>query len=72
MKLGPGIGRQPDDVTGIWRNLWCEQNNVELITHNYNSIQFLKEHKELIVDKGADGVHYGEETHKNFAGLFNA
>ena len=52
--------------------LWCEQNNVELIAHNYNSIQFLKEHKELIVDKGADGVHYGEETHKNFAGLFNA
>ena len=38
---------------------------------NYNSIGFLKKHKDLIVDKAADDVHYGEQTHKNFAGLFN-
>ena len=50
---------------------FCKNNNIELQIFNYNSIGFLKEHKKLIVDKGADGVHYGEETHKNFAGLFN-
>jgi hypothetical protein len=51
---------------------FCKNNSIELQILNYSSIVFLKEHKDLIVDKGADGVHYGENTHKNFAGLFNA
>ena len=50
---------------------FCKSENIDLQIFNNNSIGFLKEHKDLIVDKGADGVHYGEETHKNFAGLFN-
>ena len=50
---------------------FCKSENIDLQIYNNNSIGFLKEHKDLIVDKGADGVHYGEETHKNFAGLFN-
>jgi len=29
MKLGPGICRQPDDVTGIWWDLRCEQNDMK-------------------------------------------
>jgi hypothetical protein len=50
---------------------FCEINNIELQLVNYNSIRFLKEHKDLIVDKAADDVHYGEQTHNNFAGLFD-
>ena len=50
---------------------FCKINNIELQIFNYNSIGFLKKHKDLIVDKAADDVHYGEQTHKNFAGLFN-
>ena len=50
---------------------FCKINNIELQIFNYNSIGFLKQHKDLIVDKAADDVHYGEQTHKNFAGLFN-
>ena len=30
MELGPGICRQPDDVTGIWWDLRCEQNNMNI------------------------------------------
>ena len=53
-------------------SLWCENNNVVLESVTASSIQFLKEHKDSIVDKATDNLHYGEKTHKNFAGLFNA
>lgn len=52
--------------------LWCETKNVHLSMINMHSIDFLKTHKMLIVDKAADSLHYGEKTHKNFAGLFYA
>ena len=52
--------------------LWCKSNNISLSMINMNSIKFLKTYKKLIVDKAADSLHYGENTHKNFAGLFYA
>lgn len=51
---------------------FCNNNSIELQIVNYSSIRFLKKYKELIVDKGADDLHYGENTQTNFAGLFNA
>jgi hypothetical protein len=51
---------------------FCEVNDIELKIICSNSIQFIKQHKDKLVDKGADGVHYGDITQQNFAGLFNA
>ena len=51
---------------------FCDVNDIELKIICSNSIQFIKQNKDKLVDKGADGVHYGDVTQQNFAGLFNA
>ena len=51
---------------------FCDVNDIELKIICSNSIQFIKQNKDKLVDKGADGVHYGDITQQNFAGLFNA
>lgn len=50
---------------------FCDVNDIELKIICSNSIQFIKQHKDKLVDKGADGVHYGDVTQRNFAGMFN-
>lgn len=50
---------------------FCDVNDIELKIICSNSIQFIKKNKDKIVDKGADGVHYGDVTQQNFAGMFN-
>lgn len=50
--------------------LWCKHNDILLQTINLDSITFMKTHKHIIEDKGADNLHYGEKTQKNFSELF--
>ena len=50
---------------------FCESNNIEYKIICDSSIKFLKEHKLKLQDHGTDGVHYGEVTQQNFAGLFD-
>ena len=51
---------------------FCDVNDIELKIICSNSIQFMKQNKDKLVDIGADGLHYGDVTQQNFAGLFNA
>jgi len=51
---------------------FCEVNGIEHTIICNNSIRFIRENKSILVDKGTDGVHYGNLTQQKFAGLFNA
>ena len=50
---------------------FCKVNDIEYQIVCYTSMRFLRKYKHMILDQGTDGVHYGDKTQENFAGLFN-
>jgi len=49
---------------------FCDLNSVQYEIQCFNSIQFLKQQKHILVDKGADQLHYGPKTQENFSRIF--
>jgi hypothetical protein len=41
VQCGAGIGTQADDIAGVWRNLWAEQDDLEHLTIIGTEVSFV-------------------------------